>query len=658
MVTPHHQQIHRHLQSGLEAQAAGNPAAAASAYEAALRLAPEHPDALNLMGTALLQLGHADAAADHLRRAARLMKNNPGVHGNLGQACIAAGDYAGAQAAFRKASRLEPSNVYYQLGTASALAMQGHLGEAENLLRNQSRRFPNEPLVWFNLGNVLRDLGRPAEGLDCFDRTLAMAPDHIDARNNRGGVLHALERYDEAAREYRACIDAAPDYVLPRMNLASLLTDLGQFGDAEAELRRVIGLAPTLTDAQLWLGSVLSQQGRMQAALECFRAVAAGDPHHARAVEACASMLMEHGLCHAGLREFARALVLDASAARRNAYCVALLAAGQFCDGWAEYASRPAAIRTREAYPDLRLSSELPSDLAGTPVCLVKEQGLGDEIFFLRFARELHARGARITYRANRRLRGMLSRTPFLDTVLEENAPLPPAAATLLIGDLPQALYGLPATALPAADPPAPVATTDYAQRIAVFWPLPAPGITLQPLDERIAAMRERLARAGPPPYLGLTWRAGTPPKLQRGSDWVLHKSVAPSLLGTAVSAFPGTLLALQRHPDPAEIEATAAASDKTVHDFSAVNDELEDMLALLAIIDEYVSVSNTNIHLRAATGKSTRVLVPRPAEWRWMTGGRESPWFPGSPVYRQALDGDWSSALALLADDLKLCQT
>ncbi len=76
-------------------------------------------------------------------------------------------------------------------------------------------------------------------------------------------------------------------------------------------------------------------------------------------------------------------------------------------------------------------------------------------------------------------------------------------------------------------------------------------------------------------------------------------------------------------------------------------------MLALLVLLEDYVGVSNTNMHLRAATGRTARVLVPHPPEWRWMAEGGESPWFKGFAVYRQGLDGDWDQAFGRLARDL-----
>jgi hypothetical protein len=193
----------------------------------------------------------------------------------------------------------------------------------------------------------------------------------------------------------------------------------------------------------------------------------------------------------------------------------------------------------------------------------------------------------------------------------------------------------------------------EFPYGIRIFWPRVPDALPLAPLAGKLDAMRAALAQAGPPPYLGVTWRAGTPPEAQGGVSWVLYKQVAIDALARAVRDFPGTLLALQRLPAPGEIDSLHAALGRPIADFTALNEELETMLALLALIDEYVGVSNTNMHLRAGAGKSARVLVPAPAEWRWMYGGRESPWFPGFSVYRQSLQGDWSPALAALNQDL-----
>jgi hypothetical protein len=109
----------------------------------------------------------------------------------------------------------------------------------------------------------------------------------------------------------------------------------------------------------------------------------------------------------------------------------------------------------------------------------------------------------------------------------------------------------------------------------------------------------------------------------------------------------------VQRLPDPGESAELASLAARPVHDLAAANDDLERMTALLAVLDEYVGVSNTNMHLRAGLGLRGKVLVPYPPEFRWMIDG-DSPWFPGFRVYRQQADRSWDNALTRLAEDLQ----
>ena len=109
----------------------------------------------------------------------------------------------------------------------------------------------------------------------------------------------------------------------------------------------------------------------------------------------------------------------------------------------------------------------------------------------------------------------------------------------------------------------------------------------------------------------------------------------------------------MQRNPTGDESTAFETALRLRIADFSALNNQLDDMLALMSVVDEYVGVSNTNTHLRAGAGRTARVLLPWPAEWRWMRSGEASPWFPGYALYRATREGDWGSALARLRADL-----
>ena len=253
-------------------------------------------------------------------------------------------------------------------------------------------------------------------------------------------------------------------------------------------------------------------------------------------------------------------------------------------------------------------------DLAGRNILVVGDQGLGDELFFLRFVPYLRERGARLTYRADPRIARMIQRSKLFDRVVEDDR---------AIGDLPGLLGGEAARATP-------------------------PSSAIPALAARVRGMASRLRAAGPPPYIGLTWRAGT-----TGVSGALSKEAPLADIARVVGGLEATVVVLQRDPSDSELSRLAETIERAPLDLSAFNVDLEDTLALVSLLDEYVAVSNTNVHLRAACGKTSRVLVPLPGEFRWMVEGQTTPWFAGTAVYREIAGDGWTPAFEALRRDM-----
>jgi hypothetical protein len=176
----------------------------------------------------------------------------------------------------------------------------------------------------------------------------------------------------------------------------------------------------------------------------------------------------------------------------------------------------------------------------------------------------------------------------------------------------------------------------------------------LEPNAVRLKFWRERLAEMGQPPFTLITWRAGSGPEPEAREAAGPPDNEPPlERLGRSIAARAGTLVSIQHAPQPGEIEKLSASVGRKVHDATRANNDLEDVLALLAVADDYICVSSANLHLRACSGKAAKVLVPWPPDWRWMARGGESPWLPGFRLYRQQPNGDWSGALTRLAGDL-----
>lgn len=259
---------------------------------------------------------------------------------------------------------------------------------------------------------------------------------------------------------------------------------------------------------------------------------------------------------------------------------------------------------------------------------LKSEQGLGDTLFYLRYVTPLVKQGWQFHLEADRKLIPILQNTQLFLSVKEKNNCLN-NELSINLGDLPLVAYQTGIKEIP-------------------------PPLTLAPDAKLVEKYQLELANIGPAPYIAITWRGGPKGQKQRAGIGVLEKVFDPGLLGQALAKTQATIISLQRLPDPEETQAFHKALGRKPADYSALNNNLAGMLALLSIVDEYITVSNTNLHLREGLAKTSHVFVNRPfQDWRWQAEGQQSIWYPNCHVYRQEKDKTWHPAIKQLSQAL-----
>ncbi|HEX3098512.1 MAG TPA: tetratricopeptide repeat protein [Usitatibacter sp.] len=451
---------------------------------------------------------------------------------------------------------------------------------------------------------------------------LAVAPLATDALARNALAAHQQGRIDEAERLYREILAREPGHPVATHYMGLAAWQRGDVRTAEERMRAALAANASIPDFHNNLGLLLRDTGRVEEAIACFRRTLEVDPGWFEAHNNLGLALEAAGRFEAAVDAYRAGIAAQpAFAPARQNLGRALLALGRYGEGWAEYRWRLLAqgLSRTPPYP---AATRLPASLAGRSMALVSEQGLGDVLFFLRFAPELAARGARLAFRGDARLHGMLSRTGHFALGLDADGAPAPGLEPVPIGDLPWLL---------GADDPA-------------GFP---PPLRLAAREDRVAQARASLEAQGPRPWVALTWRGGV---ASAGPSRTQVKEAPLDALGAALRGLPATWIGVQRLPREGEYGRIADAIGAPVHDRSAVNDALEDMLALLACCDRYVTVSNANVHLRAGVGGPVELLVPQPPEWRWGVAGERSPWFPEAAIHRQGVDGDWGEALGSLS--------
>jgi ADP-heptose:LPS heptosyltransferase len=69
--------------------------------------------------------------------------------------------------------------------------------------------------------------------------------------------------------------------------------------------------------------------------------------------------------------------------------------------------------------------------------------------------------------------------------------------------------------------------------------------------------------------------------------------------------------------------------------------------------LDLVITADAMAAHLAGALARPVWVLLKHDADWRWMTGRSDSPWYPTMRLLRQPQPGDWSALAQALADAL-----
>jgi tetratricopeptide (TPR) repeat protein len=508
------------------------------------------------------------------------------------------GQLAQAEGGYRAVLRHQPGN-FYALHLLGVLLHQGGQHEAAlAMIRAALEIDSSQADAYSNLGVVLQALRRYVEALDSFSAALRLHPDSAMALNNRGNVLRALKRPEEALRDYAAAIQLKPDYAEAFNNRGNALRDVGRLEAALASFEQAAQLAPNYAEAWNNRGTALKLLQRYDEALLSF----------ARAYEirpAYADAHWNESLCRLLLGDFAQ---------------------GWRKHEWRWHAAGLALTRRIWAQPLwLGLGAcEVPgveashAGLEGKTILLHAEQGWGDTLQFCRYAQHVAALGAVV--------------------LLEVQAPL----KTLLSGLAGVTRVYAQGEALPSFDFQCPLLSLPLALGCELAT-MPAPQAYLSADPRKVADWAVRLAQPGlnpGRPLIGLAW-SGNPRHVNDA-----QRSIPLAQLGPVLAA-KARFVSIQTEVRESDREAFARYG---VIDVADNLGDFSDTAALLACLDQVITVDTASAHLAGALARPTTVLLPHTPDFRWLLGREDTPWYPAMRLRRQARPGSWDEVIECTA--------
>ncbi len=261
--------------------------------------------------------------------------------------------------------------------------------------------------------------------------------------------------------------------------------------------------------------------------------------------------------------------------------------------------------------------------LVGRTLLLVAEQGLGDTLHFLRYAREFKSLGARV----------MLVCQPALVPLLSSYADVDELIARDVQRALPDCGYYLPLLSAPGA-------LRTNARTIPGDAPYLAADSTLDTKWRQELTVVDGFK-------IGIAWQGSRDFPLDRWRSIPLQQfSPLARLAGVQ-------LVSLQKGFGSEQI----ATVDFPVIDWANRLDDstgaFMDTAAVLCNLDLVVTSDTAIAHLAGALGVPVWVALSFSANWRWLRDREDSPWYPTMRLFRQTEYGHWPVVFQRMADIL-----
>jgi tetratricopeptide (TPR) repeat protein len=501
--------------------------------------------------------------------------NDAEVQSKLGAALAAQGKYVQSLSILNRAIENAPNLVEAHINLGAISLIQGNLEAAISSFELAIELDPNQTAAHINLGNILLKQGNLNDAANSFNTALNVEPYSAQALNGLATTRMKKNELNEASKLFSRALKASPDQPEILCNMGILLRNQGKYVESEKTLRKAIAIQPKLSEFHINLGNTLKSQRDLDGALECYHHSLSLDPKNADAHWNKAQVLLLLGHLEEGFLEYEwRTKCFDSQllVGRPN---------GPRWDG---------------------------SNLNGKKILVYCEQGFGDSIQFVRYAKILAELGAQVIVKCQLKLQKIFETIPEISRVitsLDKSTTYHFQASVL---SLPYLLETNLET-IPAQVP-------------YLFLPKPRSKDLISNGNKNI----------------GIVWAGSSSHQNDQNRSTTLENFIP--LLNTEGFNFYNLQFG-ERGKDIISfgLENTIINLEKELDGFMATASFIEKL-------DLIISIDTSMVHLAGALGKPVWTLLSFVPDWRWMLGREDSPWYPSMRLFRQSEPGNWKGVI------------
>ncbi len=531
-----------------------------------------------LLGVVHEDLHSYEKAAEYFKKGIDIDSRNPELFVELGTLYYRMGKSDAAKFYYEEALSIRPLNFSANFNMGIICRDKLNWERALEYFKKAELVNPTNFLALYNIGFCYQQLGDSQNVAEYYRKSLHENPVSPEANFAYGNVLKEERNWERAKEYFKASLRIKPKQPNVLTNLGIVYHYLGEFGKSKELLEEVIEMEPNNLDAKVNLAANYYELGEFKKSRECYEEVLKESPDDA-------ITHFNYSLLLFTLEEYEKAL--------------------------AEYEWR---LKT---WDNQNILKNVPfwkgENLRGKRIFVIAEQGLGDELQFVRYIKELQKNGGYVILQTRKPLLPLFAESKIADEITSD-------AVQNIDVDYQIHLMSIP--------------------KVVGKFPLAAnePYIIIDSETE-IAELTdsEKL-------NIGIVWRGN----IKHMYDF--KRSVNLTRFKKLFVIEGARFYSLQINPTSEEKEIF---EEFGVKDLSSELDSFLDTAKYVNQLDLVISVDSAVAHLAGAMGKEVWTLISKISDWRWGTGEDGTVWYKTMKLFRQEESREWERVFKRIGNKL-----
>jgi tetratricopeptide (TPR) repeat protein len=485
----------------------------------------------------------------------------------------------------------------------------------------------------FNLGQSYYWAKNYQKALKYYKKTIRNNPGHARAYAQIGRLFFDVKQYNDTIIPLQKSLELDETNTETRLLLARMYNQQQLYDKALKTLNVGLALSPDDINLQFEKANTLNTINRLEEALSLYYDLDKKAPNNPSIIYNIAFTLKKLGRVTESIPYYNKTLELkphhsDAWFSRGLAYLVL----GDFEKGWEGYEWRyhKPENGSLRSYTQPRWNGK--DDISGKTILIHSEQGLGDTFQFIRYAQLLKNKNATVIAAVQKPLVTLIGLCPYIDKVV-----------------------AITDETMPEFDTHAPIMSLPHALHTRIDTiPTEIPYLFA---DETLTQEWHNKLATDTNFKIGICWQGNDNYATPNLRTAVALKSVQADEFAP-ICAIPGvSVYSLQKTTGTDQLKNLPKGINIISFDgdFDNSHGRFMDTAAVMKNLDLVITVDTSISHLSSALGTPTWVMLPNPADWRWMIDRTDSPWYPNvMRLFKQPTPGDWKTMIAEVAKELE----